>query len=42
VRGGAIVLAASLILFCGNAIKVLAHFWRPQTKPFAAAKTVLS
>jgi hypothetical protein len=42
VRGGAIVLAASLILFGGNAIKVLAHFWRPQINPMLAAKTVLS
>jgi hypothetical protein len=42
VRGGAFVMAASLMLFGGNAIKVLAHFWRPQIKPFAGAKTVLS
>jgi hypothetical protein len=42
VRIGAIVLAASLILFAGNAIKVLTHFWRPQTKPLPLAKPVNS
>lgn len=42
VRGGAIVLAASLIFFAGNTIKVLRHFWRPQIHPVPTTKPVLT
>jgi hypothetical protein len=42
VRVGAIVLAASLILFAGNTVKVLRHFWQPQIKPLPLTKPVKS
>ena len=37
VRGGGVVLLASLVMFALNAAKVLAHFWRPQLEPLLVA-----
>jgi hypothetical protein len=38
VRIGGVVLFASLVMFALNAVKVLAHFFRPQIKPFSTTK----
>ena len=40
VRGGGVVLFASLVMFGLNAAKVLAHFFRPQFKTLSAAKSI--
>ena len=37
VRGGAILLAASLVVFVVNVAKILAHVFHPELKPFLAA-----
>lgn len=40
VRGGAALLVVSLVLFAGNAVKVLTHFFRPQIQPLPARKSI--